>query len=152
MSEVIVPERTAIAPAPTVSWTPLGENAILVRSHCDAIPAKVPVAVDGNPRNRAQTMVLSWRRPGAEPSAATGFLCLAPAPSVDDSGTGALLIGRPGRPLRLILAPKPQSLQAFLSERGGRPARSAADRRAESAPSAGRGDAVADGRAAGWFR
>lgn len=116
MSEVIVPERTAIAQAPTVSWTPLGENAILVRSHCDAIPAKVPVAVDGNPRNRAQTMVLSWRRPGAEPSAATGFLCLAPAPSVDDSGTGALLIGRPGRLLRLILAPKPQPLQAFLSE------------------------------------
>ncbi|MGO4403523.1 glycosyltransferase family 2 protein [Bosea sp. RAF48] len=116
MSEVIVPERTAVAPAPTVAWTPLGENAILVRSTCDAIPAKVPVAVDGNPRNRAQTMVLSWRRPGAEASAATGFLCLAPAPSVDSSGTGALLIGRPGRPLRLILAPKPQPLQVFLSE------------------------------------
>ncbi|MFJ5368817.1 glycosyltransferase family 2 protein [Bosea sp. CER48] len=116
MSEVIVPEKTALAPAPTVAWTPLGENAILVRSVCDAIPAKVPVAVDGNPRNRAQTMVLSWRRAAADPSAATGFLCLAPAPTVDASGTGALLIGRPGRPLRLLLAPKPQPLQAFLSE------------------------------------
>ncbi|MGO4284897.1 hypothetical protein [Bosea sp. TAB14] len=116
MSEVIVPERTSVSPAPIVAWTPLGENAILVRSACDAIPAKVPVAVDGNPRNRAQTMVLSWRRPGAEPLAATGFLCLAPAPSVDNSGTGALLIGRPGRPLRLILAAKPQPLQTFLSE------------------------------------
>lgn len=116
MSEVIVPERTAVSPAPTVAWTPLGENAILVRSACDAIPAKVPVAVDGNPRNRAQTMVLSWRRPGAEASMATGFLCLAPAPAIDGSGSGALLIGRPGRPLRLLLAPKPQPLQAFLSE------------------------------------
>lgn len=119
MSEVIVPERTAVAPAPTVSWTPLGENAILVMSACDAMPAKVPVAVDGNPRNRAQTMVLSWRRAGAEASSATGFLCLAPAPSADRSGSGALLVGRPGRPLRLILAPKPLPLEAFLSELAG---------------------------------
>lgn len=116
MSEVIVPEMTAISPAPTVAWTPLGENAILIMSVCDAIPAKVPVAVDGNPRNRAQTMVLSWRRAGAEAPVATGFLCLAPAPSADRAGSGALLIGRPGRPLRLILAPKPLPLQAFLSE------------------------------------
>ncbi|MCU4178174.1 glycosyltransferase family 2 protein [Bosea sp. BH3] len=116
MSQVIVPEMTAISPAPTVAWTPLGENAILIMSACDAIPAKVPVAVDGNPRNRAQTMVLSWRRAGAEASVATGFLCLAPAPSADRAGSGALLIGRPGRPLRLILAPKPLPLQAFLSE------------------------------------
>ena len=119
MSEVIVPERTAVAPAPTVSWTPLGENAILVMSACDAMPAKVPVAVDGNPRNRAQTMVLSWRRPGADASAATGFLCLAPAPSADRAGSGALLVGRPGRPVRLLLAPKPLPLEAFLSELAG---------------------------------
>jgi len=119
MSEVIVPERTAVAPAPTVSWTPLGENAILIMSACDAMPAKVPVAVDGNPRNRAQTMVLSWRRPGADASAATGFLCLAPAPATDRAGSGALLVGRPGRPLRLILAPKPLPLEAFLAELAG---------------------------------
>lgn len=116
MSEVIVPERTAVSPAPTVAWTPLGENAILVMSACDAMPAKVPVAVDGNPANRAHTMVLSWRRAQADAAAATGFLCLAPAPATDKAGSGALLIGRPGRPLRLILAAKPLPLQAFLSE------------------------------------
>ncbi len=71
MSEVIVPERTAIAQAPTVAWTPLGENAILVRSTCDAIPAKVPVAVDGNPRNKVETMALTWRRPQADTTQAS---------------------------------------------------------------------------------
>lgn len=115
MNEVIVPEQTRISPAPTVAWTPLGENAILIMSACDAIPGKVPIVVDGNPRNKAETMVLTWRRPQAEPAAATGFLCLAPAPSTDRSGSGALLIGRPGRPLRLVLSPKPMPLQTFLA-------------------------------------
>ena len=59
MNEVIIPERTMISPAPTVAWTPLGENAILVMSACDALPGKVPVAVDGNPRNRVETMALT---------------------------------------------------------------------------------------------
>jgi hypothetical protein len=113
MNEVVIPDQTRLAPAPTVAWTPLGENAILIMSACDAIPGKVPVAVDGNPRNRAETMVLSWRRPQAEPGAAVGFLCLAPAP--DRAGSGALLLGRPGRPLRLILSPKPLPLQGFLA-------------------------------------
>jgi O-antigen biosynthesis protein len=81
MNEVVIPDQTRLALAPTVAWTPLGENAILIMSACDAIPGKVPVAVDGNPRNRADTMVLSWRRPQAEAAAAVGFLCLAPAPA-----------------------------------------------------------------------
>ncbi len=115
MNEVIIPERTLISPAPTVAWTPLGENAILVMSACDALPGKVPVAVDGNPRNRVETMALTWRRPQADAAHATGFLCLAPAPSPDRAGSGAILLGRPGRPLRLILAPKPMPLQAFLA-------------------------------------
>lgn len=115
MNEVIIPEKTRISPAPTVSWTPLGENAILIMSACDQIPGKVPVAVDGNPRNKAETMALTWRRPQADPSHAVGFLCLAPAPSPDRAGSGAILLGRPGRPLRLILAPKPLPLQAFLA-------------------------------------
>lgn len=115
MNEVIIPEKTRISPAPTVSWTPLGENAILIMSACDQIPGKVPVAVDGNPRNKAETMALTWRRPQADPSHAIGFLCLAPAPSPDRAGSGAILLGRPGRPLRLILAPKPLPLQAFLA-------------------------------------
>ncbi len=115
MNEVIIPERTMISPAPTVAWTPLGENAILVMSACDALPGKVPVAVDGNPRNRVETMALTWRRPQADAAHATGFLCLAPAPSPDRAGSGAILLGRPGRPLRLILAPKPMPLQAFLA-------------------------------------
>jgi hypothetical protein len=115
MHEVIIPDKTRISPAPTVAWTPLGENAILIMSACDAIPGKVPVAVDGNPRNKAETMALTWRRPQADPAHAVGFLCLAPAPSPDRAGTGAILLGRPGRPLRLILAPKPMPLQAFLA-------------------------------------
>lgn len=115
MNEVIVPEQTRISPAPTVAWTPLGENAILVMSACDAIPGKVAIAVDGNPRNKAETMALTWRRPQAEASAAVGFLCLAPAPATDRVGSGALLIGRPGRPLRLVLSSKPLPLQAFLA-------------------------------------
>jgi hypothetical protein len=115
MNEVIIPEKTRISPAPTVSWTPLGENAILIMSACDQIPGKVPVAVDGNPRNKAETMALTWRRPQADASQAVGFLCLAPAPSPDRAGSGAILLGRPGRPLRLILAPKPLPLQAFLA-------------------------------------
>ncbi|SFJ83520.1 hypothetical protein SAMN05216304_11625 [Bosea sp. OK403] len=115
MSEVIVPERTRLSPAPTVAWTPLGENAILIMSACDAIPGKVPVAVDGNPRNKVETMALTWRRPQAEPAMAVGFLCLAPAPSADRAEPGAILLGRPGRPLRLILSPKPLPLQAFLA-------------------------------------
>lgn len=115
MNEVIVPDQTRISPAPTVAWTPLGENAILIMSACDAIPGKVPVAVDGNPRNKAETMALTWRRPHAEAAAAVGFLCLAPAPATDRSGSGALLIGRPGRPLRLVLSPKPLPLQNFLA-------------------------------------
>lgn len=115
MSEVIVPERTRLSPAPTVAWTPLGENAILIMSACDAIPGKVPVAVDGNPRNKVETMALTWRRPQAEPAMAVGFLCLAPAPSADRADSGAILLGRPGRPLRLILSPKPLPLQAFLA-------------------------------------
>ncbi|MDU0338264.1 glycosyltransferase family 2 protein [Bosea rubneri] len=115
MNEVIIPQQTRLSPAPTVAWTPLGENAILVMSACDAIPGKVPVAVDGNPRNKAQTMALTWRRPQADASQAVGFLCLAPAPSHDRAGGGAILLGRPGRPLRLILAPKPLPLQAFLA-------------------------------------
>lgn len=115
MNEVIVPEQTRISPAPTVVWTPLGENAILIMSACDAIPGKVTIAVDGNPRNKAETMALTWRRPQAEASAAVGFLCLAPAPATDRAGPGALLIGRPGRPLRLMLSPKPLPLQVFLA-------------------------------------
>ncbi len=115
MSEVIIPERMRVAPAPTVAWTPLGENAILIMSVCDAIPGKVPVAVDGNPRNRAETMPLTWRRPQAEASAALGFICLAPAPAPDGAGSGAILLGRPGRPLRLILTPRPLPMQAFLA-------------------------------------
>lgn len=115
MNEVIVPDQTRISPAPTVAWTPLGENAILIMSACDAIPGKVPVAVDGNPRNKAETMALTWRRPQAEAAAAVGFLCLAPAPATDRSGSGALLIGRPGRPLRVVLSPKPLPLQNFLA-------------------------------------
>lgn len=115
MNEVIVPEQTRISPAPTVAWTPLGENAILIMSACDAIPGKVAVAVDGNPRNKAETMALTWRRPQAEASAAVGFICLAPAPATDRSGSGALLVGRPGRPLRLMLSPKPLPLQHFLA-------------------------------------
>lgn len=115
MNEVIIPDKTRISPAPTVSWTPLGENAILIMSACDQIPGKVPVAVDGNPRNKAETMALTWRRPQADASQAVGFLCLAPAPSPDRAGSGAILLGRPGRPLRLILAPKPLPLQAFLA-------------------------------------
>lgn len=115
MNEVIIPEKTRLAPAPTVAWTPLGENAILIMSACDAIPGKVPVAVDGNPRNKAETMALTWRRPQAEAAQAVGFLCLAPAPSPDRAGPGAILLGRPGRPLRLILSPKPLPLQAFLA-------------------------------------
>lgn len=115
MNEVVIPDQTRLALAPTVAWTPLGENAILIMSACDAIPGKVPVAVDGNPRNRADTMVLSWRRPQAEAAAAVGFLCLAPAPAPDRAGSGALLLGRPGRPLRLILSPKPLPLQGFLA-------------------------------------
>ncbi|KFC70030.1 hypothetical protein FG93_03045 [Bosea sp. LC85] len=115
MSEVIVPDQTRISPAPTVAWTPLGENAILIMSVCDAMPGKVPVAVDGNPRNKAETMALTWRRPQAEAPAAIGFLCLAPAPATDRSGSGALLLGRPGRPLRLVLASKPLPLQSFLA-------------------------------------
>lgn len=115
MSEVIVPERTRLSPAPTVAWTPLGENAILIMSACDAIPGKVPVAVDGNPRNKVETMALTWRRPQADPAMAVGFLCLAPAPSADRADSGAILLGRPGRPLRLILSPKPLPLQAFLA-------------------------------------
>jgi hypothetical protein len=114
MNEVIVPERTRIAPAPTVAWTPLGENAILILGACDAIPGKVPVAVDGNPRNRVETMALTWRRAQADPSVAVGFICLAPAPVPDRPGAGAILLGRPGRPLRLILTPKPLALPAFL--------------------------------------
>ncbi|RDJ22152.1 hypothetical protein DWF00_23705 [Bosea caraganae] len=115
MNEVIVPEQTRISPAPTVAWTPLGENAILIVSCCDAIPGKVAIAVDGNPRNKAETMALTWRRPQAEASAAIGFLCLAPAPATDRTGSGALLIGRPGRPLRLVLSPKPLPMQSFLA-------------------------------------
>ncbi len=115
MSEVIVPERTRLSPAPTVAWTPLGENAILIMSACDAIPGKVPVAVDGNPRNKVETMALTWRRPQADPALAVGFLCLAPAPSADRADSGAILLGRPGRPLRLILSPKPLPLQTFLA-------------------------------------
>ncbi|WP_332684829.1 glycosyltransferase family 2 protein [Bosea sp. (in: a-proteobacteria)] len=115
MNEVIIPQQTRVSPAPTVAWTPLGENAILIMSACDAIPGKVPVAVDGNPRNKVQTMALTWRRPQADASQAVGFLCLAPAPSPDRAGGGAILLGRPGRPLRLILAAKPLPLQAFLA-------------------------------------
>lgn len=115
MNEVIIPERTRIAPAQTVSWTPLGENAILIVSTCDGLPGKVPVMVDGNPRNKAETRVLSWRRPQAAAAEAAGFLCLAPAPAGGQSDAGALLLGRPGRPLRLALAPKPLPLQTFLA-------------------------------------
>lgn len=88
MSEVIVPESTAVAPAPTVAWTPLGENAILVRSACDAIPAKVPVAVDGNPRNRAQTMVLSWRRPEPRPRRPPASSVSRPRPASTPAAAG----------------------------------------------------------------
>jgi hypothetical protein len=115
VAHAVLPETVRAGPAPTVPWTPLGENAILVMSACDALPAKVPVAVDGSPRSKVETMALTWRRPQAEPAAGVGFLCLAPAPPVERPGAGAILIGRPGRPLRLNLAPKPLPLQSFLS-------------------------------------
>jgi hypothetical protein len=115
MNQVIVPERTRIAPATTVAWTPLGENAILIVSACDGLPGTVPVMVDGNPRNKAETRALTWRRPQAGPAEAVGFLCLAPAAPVGPADAGALLLGRPGRPLRLVLAPKPLPLQTFLA-------------------------------------
>lgn len=115
MNQVIIPERTRIAAAPTVSWTPLGENAILVVGACDGLPGKIPVVVDGNPRNKAETRALTWRRPGAPAGEAVGFLCLAPAAAGGSTDAGALLLGRPGRPLRLVLAPKPLPLQAFLA-------------------------------------
>lgn len=112
--QVSIPELTRVT-APTVPWTPLGENAILIMGFCDAMPGKVPIAADGNPRSKIETMPLTWRRAHAEEAAAVGFLCLAPAPPVDRTGSGAILLGRPGRPLRLILAPKPLPLQAFLA-------------------------------------
>ncbi|CAM5181453.1 Glycosyltransferase, GT2 family OS=Bosea thiooxidans OX=53254 GN=ARD30_00080 PE=4 SV=1 [Bosea thiooxidans] len=122
MSEVIVPERTAVSPAPTVAWTPLGENAILVMSACDAMPAKVPVAVDGNPANRAHTMVLSWRR--AQADAGRSHRLPLPGPG---SGHGqGRQRGAADRPARAAAAPDPggqaAALASFLPSSQTRPA------------------------------
>ena len=79
MNEVIIPERTRIAPAQTVSWTPLGENAILIVSTCDGLPGKVFQA-----RGKQVQPVLAegQMQPGSNPVGVSGAMPAGHAPVV----------------------------------------------------------------------
>lgn len=119
MSEAFtLPQDTQTALA-----TPIGEDMLLIAGLCDAMPAQVPVLLNGDPAMAIDATVITWPRADAPPEAATGFVALLTRPPASRVRLTSVILRRPRSPLRFALMRKavalPALMQAIAADSGG---------------------------------
>lgn len=98
----------------TALATPVGEDLVLIVGVADAMPAAVPVLLNGDPALAMNATMITWHRRDARPETAIGFIAVVPLNIASRLRLSSVLIHRDGRPARYNLVRRALSLAGLV--------------------------------------